>query len=167
MKKTLIIALSCLAILFAACKKPVEPTPLEVDYAVEYVGNYLGQFTLTITSMNNQPQTGMSFPIDSITMRIAKADADNVITASVAIENEVYQATGRATAEKIEFDAIPLNLEKPDFTIEGTLELEGTKDRDMLHITGNFSGSGTASIMGQEQSFEEVSGTVNGNLTKQ
>ena len=71
MKKTLIIALSCLVVLFAACKKkPVEPTP--VDYTANYVGNYMGQFTLTITSMNNSAVSNMSFPIDSIKMDIAK-----------------------------------------------------------------------------------------------
>ena len=50
MKKTLIIALCSLAVMFAACKKPVEPT---VDYTSNYVGNYIGQFTLSITSMNH------------------------------------------------------------------------------------------------------------------
>ena len=170
MKKTLIIALGCIAVMFASCKKPVEPTPepVPVDYTVNYVGDYLGTFTLTLTSMNNQPQTGLSFPIDSIRMNITKAEADNTITATVDIENELYQAVGKTTAEKIEFDDIPLNLEKPDFTVVGTLKLEGVLDTDdLLHITGSFSGSGTAFIMGEEQHFEEVSGTVDGNLERQ
>ena len=133
MKKTLIIALSCLVVLFAACKKkPVEPTP--VDYTANYVGNYMGQFTLTITSMNNSAVSNMSFPIDSIKMDIAKGTETNAITATVTVDNES----------------------------------EGSKAAsDTLNIVGSFTGKGTAEIMGQEQIFDEVSGTLNGKLLKQ
>ena len=71
MKKTLIIALCSLALAFVACKKPVEPTPEPVDYAENYVGDYLGQFMFTITSMNSQPMSNMTFPIENIGMLIA------------------------------------------------------------------------------------------------
>ena len=87
MKKTLIIALSCLVVLLAACKKPVEPTPEPVDYALNYIGNYIGQFTLTINSMNNNAVSNMAFPIDGIVMDIAKGQEINAITATVTVEN--------------------------------------------------------------------------------
>ena len=52
MKKTLIIALCCIAVAFASCKKkpvdptPVDPTPSEdVNYAPNYVGNYNGSYS--------------------------------------------------------------------------------------------------------------------------
>lgn len=168
MKKTLIIALSCLVVLFAACKKkPVEPTP--VDYTANYVGNYIGQFTLSITSMNNSAVSNMSFPIDSIRMDIAKGAEANAITATVTVDNESHQSTGTATAEKADFGTIRLVIDKPDQNYSFNLDLvmEGTKAvSDSLNIVGTFSGNGSANIMGQEQVFNEVSGTINGKLGK-
>jgi hypothetical protein len=169
MKKILIIALSCLVVLFAACKKkPVEPTP--VDYTANYVGNYIGQFTLSITSMNNSAVSNMSFPIDSIRMDIAKGSEANAITATVTVDNESHQSSGTATAEKADFGTVRLVIDKPDQNYSFNLDLvmEGTKAvSDSLNIVGTFSGNGSANIMGQEQVFNEVSGTINGKLGKQ
>lgn len=169
MKKTLIIALSCLVVLFAACKKkPVEPTP--VDYTANYVGNYMGQFTLTITSMNNSAVSNMSFPIDSIKMDIAKGTEANAITATVTVDNESHQTSGTATADKADFGTVHLVIDKPDqhYSFNLDLKMEGSKAAsDTLNIVGSFIGKGTAEIMGQEQIFDEVSGTLNGKLLKQ
>ena len=169
MKKTLIIALSCLVVLFAACKKkPVEPTP--VDYTANYVGNYMGQFTLTITSMNNSAVSNMSFPIDSIKMDIAKGAETNAITATVTVDNESHQTTGTATADKADFGTVHLVIDKPDqhYSFNLDLKMEGSKAAsDTLNIVGSFTGKGSAEIMGQEQIFDEVSGTLNGKLLKQ
>jgi hypothetical protein len=169
MKKTLIIALSCLVVLFAACKKkPVEPTP--VDYTANYVGNYMGQFTLTITSMNNSAVSNMSFPIDSIKMDIAKGTETNAITATVTVDNESHQTSGTATADKADFGTVHLVIDKPDqhYSFNLDLKMEGSKAAsDTLNIVGSFTGKGSAEIMGQEQIFDEVSGTLNGKLLKQ
>lgn len=169
MKKTLIIALSCLVVLFAACKKkPVEPTP--VDYTANYVGNYMGQFTLTITSMNNSAVSNMSFPIDSIKMGIAKGTETNAITATVTVDNESHQTSGTATADKADFGTVHLVIDKPDqhYSFNLDLKMEGSKAAsDTLNIVGSFTGKGSAEIMGQEQIFDEVSGTLNGKLLKQ
>ena len=169
MKKTLIIALSCLVVLFAACKKkPVEPTP--VDYTSNYVGNYMGQFTLTITSMNNSAVSNMSFPIDSIKMDIAKGAETNAITATVTVDNESHQTSGTATADKADFGTVHLVIDKPDqhYSFNLDLKMEGSKAAsDTLNISGSFTGKGAAEIMGQEQIFDEVSGTLNGKLLKQ
>ena len=169
MKKTLIIALSCLVVLFAACKKkPVEPTP--VDYTANYVGNYMGQFTLTITSMNNSAVSNMSFPIDSIKMDIAKGTETNAITATVTVDNESHQTSGTATADKADFGTVHLVIDKPDqhYSFNLDLKMEGSKaESDTLNIVGSFTGKGSAEIMGQEQIFDEVSGTLNGKLLKQ
>lgn len=174
MKKGIIIALCSLAVLFTACKKPVEPTPEPIDYTINYVGDYLGQFTLTITSMNNQEQTGMAFPIDGIGMEIAKAEQFNAITATVTVDNESHQTTGTATEEKADFETIQLVIDKPDqnyyFSLD--LKMEGTKaESDTLNIVGSFMGNGKATFPTpqgpMEQIFEEVSGTINGKLAKQ
>ena len=174
MKKTLLIALCSLAVMFAACTKPEpEPEPETVDYAPNYVGNYLGQFTLTITSMNNQPQTGLSFPIDGIGMDITKGEENNAITAMVTVGNESHYTNGTTSAEKAEFETVHLVIDEMHqisnpYLFNLDLLLEGTKAAsDTLNIVGSFSGDGSASIMGQEQVFNEVSGTLSGKLVKQ
>lgn len=171
MKKTLLIALCSLAVLFAACKP--EPDPEPVDYAPNYVGDYLGQYTLTITSMNNQTQTGMSFPLEGIGMTITKGEEINAITASVTVGNETHYTNGTATAEKATFETVHLVIDETHqisnpYIFNLDLLMEGTKAvSDTLNITGSFSGNGSATIMGQEQVFEEVSGTLIGKLVKQ
>jgi len=167
MKKTLIIALCSLAVLFAACTKP-EPEP--VDYTPNYVGNYIGQFSLTITSMNNQPQSNMTFPIEGISMDITKGEETNAIMASVTVEDETHYTNGTATEEKADFETVRLVIDKPDqfYKFNLDLKMEGTKtEGDTLNIVGSFSGDGNATIMGQEQIFNEVSGTLSGKLVKQ
>ena len=171
MKKTLLIALCSLAVLCAACKP--EPDPEPVDYTPNYVGDYLGQYTLTITSMNNQPQTGMSFPLEGIGMTITKGEEINAITASVTVGNETHYTNGTATAEKANFETVHLVIDETHqisnpYIFNLDLLMEGTKAvSDTLNITGSFSGNGSATIMGQEQVFEEVSGTLSGKLVKQ
>ena len=171
MKKSLIIALSCLVVLFAACKKPVEPTPEPVDYSASYVGNYIGQFTLAITSMNNSTVSNMSFPIDSIRMDITKGTQANTITATVTVDNEAYQASGTASADKADFGTIHLVIDKPDqnYFFNLDLQLEGTKAvSDTLNILGTFSGNGNFTMpTGELMLLNEVSGTVDGKLEKQ
>ena len=163
-----------LAVLFTTCKKPVEPTPEPVDYTPNYVGNYLGQFTLAITSMNNQPQNGMSFPIENIGMEIAKAEQFNAITAKVTVDNESHQTSGTATEEKADFETIQVIIDKPDqnYYFNLALKMEGTKaESDTLNIVGSFAGNGKATFPTPqgpvEQIFEEVSGSINGKLAKQ
>ena len=170
MKKGIIIALCSLAVMFAACKKSVEPTPEPIDYTPNYVGNYIGQFMFTITSMNNQAQTGMSFPIEDIRMDITKGEKTNAITATVTVDNESHQTTGIASAEKIDFGTIPLSIDKPDqgYMFNLNLKMEGKKvDSDTLNVTGDFSGNGKFVFMGQENILEEVSGRMVGTLVKQ
>lgn len=169
MKKGIIIALCSLAVLFAACTKP-EPEPEPVDYAPNYVGNYLGQFSLTITSMNNQPQSNMTFPIANVGMDITKGVEANTVTATVTVDNESHQTTGTTTEEKVDFGSIPINIDKPDqnYWFKLNLKMDGSMDiSDTLNITGSFTGNGSASIMGQEQVFNEVSGTLTGKLGRQ
>ena len=173
MKKTLIIALCSLAVIFTACKKPVEPTPEPVDYTTNYVGDYLGQFTLTITSMNNQQQTGMAFPIDGIGMVIAKGTENNALIASMTVDDETHQATGTATSEKANFDPLHLVIDETHqpnnpYLFNLDLKMEGAKaENDTLNIVGTFSGDGTFTLNGVEIVLNEVSGTLSGKLVKQ
>jgi hypothetical protein len=170
MKKRIIIALCSLALLFTACK-PDEPTP--VDYTPNYVGSYNGQFSFTITSLNNQPQSNMTFPIEGIGMDITKGEEDNEITATVTVDNESQQTTGTAMADKADFETVNVIVDKPDqnYYFNLNLKMEGTKESDTLDVVGTFSGSGKATLptlQGMvEQQFNEVSGTLSGKLVKQ
>ena len=170
MKKGIILTLCSLAILFAACKKPVEPTP-EPDYSASYVGNYIGQFKLSITSMNNSAVSNMDFPIDSIRMDITKGTQANAITATVTVENEAYQTSGTATADKADFETVQLVIDKPDqnYLFNLNLKLEATKAlSDTLNIVGTFSGNGNFTMpTGDVMLLNEVSGSVDGKLRKQ
>ena len=172
MKKGIIIALCSLAIAFVACKKPVEPTP--VNYAENYVGSYMGQFSFTITSLDNTPQTGFEVPpIDNIVMDIAKGSETNTITATVTVDNKSYQASGSTTEEKAVISLNGLVIDETHqllfpYYFDVDLLLEGTKAAsDTLNIDGTFSGSGRYTMAGVENPVEEVSGTVKGKLVKQ
>jgi hypothetical protein len=169
MKKTLIIALCCIAVTFAACKKPVEPTPEDtVDYTTNYVGNYIGSYNFAITSMNNQASS-LTFQIDNIGMNITKGTAFNAIAATVTVDNETRQTTGKALKDKADFETVHLIIDKPDqgYRFELDLKMEGTKESDNLNITGTFSGNGTFTFNGVENILNEVSGNLSGNLVKQ
>ena len=168
MKKVLLIALCGIAIVFASCNKPVEPEP--IDYSTNYVGNYLGQFTLTITSMNNSAVSNMAFPIDGIKMDIAKGTEINTITATVTVDNESHETSGTTTAEKADFGTVRLVIDKPDqnYMFNLDLKMEGTKAvSDTLNIIGTFSGNGNFSLpTGEVMLLDEVSGDVSGKIAK-
>ena len=107
-------------------------------------------------------------------MNIAKGTAFNAITATVTVDNETRQTSGTATAEKADFESVNLIIDKPDqnYYFDLNLKMEGTKTaNDTLNIIGTFSGNGKATIFTPqgpfEQIFNEVSGTLNGNLVKQ
>ena len=176
MKKTLIIALCCMALSFTACHKPDtpdtpdDPTPEVVDYTPNYIGNYIGSYNFVITSMNNQPQNTLSFPMDNIGMDITKGSGDNAIKATVTVDNETRQTTGTAMEDKIDFDFVHLTIDKPDqgYNFALDLKMEGTKISDTLNIIGTFSGNGNFTMpTGDVMLLDEVSGDVIGKIVKQ
>ena len=185
MKKTLLIALCSLAVLFAACKKedqPEQPDPTPADYTAKYVGNYIGQFTLNIVSitMNNQQQQNSAIPpvqIDSVKMDITKGTEANTVTATVTVDNKSHQTTGTVTDEKAHFEAVQVIIDETSqlntpYIFDLDLILDGTKvASDSLNVVGTFSGNGKATFPTpqgmQEQIIDEVSGTLSGKLVKQ
>lgn len=149
---------------FTTLAEPVEP----VDYTSNYVGNYLGQFTLAITSLNNNQVSDISFPIESFSIDIAEGTTPNTITATVTIDNESHQTFGVVTEEKVVFNPFHFVIDKPDFMFDLDFVMEGTKaESNILNIIGTFSGNGSANILGYDQFFNEVSGAINGELMKQ
>lgn len=176
MKKTLIIALCCLAVAFASCKKkPVEPTPVDptdpVDYTENYIGNYVGPFSFSITTVDGQSQTPWSFEMDNIGMVIAKGSEDNAITATVTIDDVTRQTTGIAKQDKADFDFVHLGVNKPDqgYCIELDFQMEASKvTSDTLNISGTFNhGIGWIILFGQTIDINNAEGTLSGKLVKQ
>ena len=169
MKKTLIIALCCIAVAFASCKKkPVDPTPVDpVDYTENYIGSYVGSYTFNISSINGQPQP-FSFEMDNIRMDIAKGTGDNVITATVTIDDVTRQTTGIAKEDKADFDFVHLGVVKPEFAIELDFKMEATKiASDTLNITGTFTDGTGWILFGQQIDITDAEGTLSGILVKQ
>ncbi len=175
MKKTLIITLCCIIAVMAACKKdPVEPTPEPVDISELYVGDFLGNLTISVTGTlydtlgNEIPvTTPMDFPIDNITMQIMEGASDDVLNMSVTIDNETYESPGTATKESAVFERVPLNLDKPGYIINGDIQLiVFPTESDTLNLGGDFKGAGTASLFGATYDLD-ASGVINGKLTKQ
>lgn len=176
MKKTLIIALCCFAIMVAACKKTPDPTPdPNTDYSELYVGNYQGQLVIFVTGTLTQGDSiipvndPMRFPFDDIAMQISKGNADNVVNMTVTIDNETYEASGSATAKSAVFERVPLNLDKPGFVINGDIQLVTTPtESDTLNLGGDFKGSGTATFSFLPGEYDiNATGTVDGKLVKQ
>lgn len=172
MKKSLIIALCCIAVAFASCKKkPVDPTPVDpivpVDYTENYVGSYVGSYTFNISSINGQPQP-FSFEMDNIRMDIAKGADDNVITATVTIDDVTRQTTGIAKEDKADFDFVHLGVVKPEFAIDLNFKMEAAKvASDTLNISGTFTNGTGWILFGQIVDITDAEGTLNGKLVKQ
>jgi hypothetical protein len=106
-------------------------------------------------------------------MDITQGTEANTITATVTVGNKSHYTNGTATAEKAEFETVHLVIDETHqisnpYIFNLDLLMEGTKAAsDTLNIVGSFSGDGSATIMGQEQVFNEVSGTISGKLAKQ
>ena len=170
MKKTLVILMCCIAVLFAACKKKSEePTPDGGNYSEQYVGSYAGSLTIavvgTIDTVN--VTAPMTFPVDSVWMEIKKGGTENSLKATVTIDNETQETTGVATAEKASFEKVHLTLNKPDFNIVSDIKLNvSPAENDSLNVGGDFSGSGTANFFGSVYPIVST-GTVSGKLAKQ
>ena len=173
MKKTLFITLCCFAVAFASCKKkPVDPTPVDpidpVDYTENYIGKYVGPFTFSITTVDGQSQTPLSFEMDNICMVITKGSDDNAITASVTIDDVTRQTTGLAKEDKADFDFVHLGVVKPEFGIELDFKMEAVKvANDTLNITGTFTDGTGWILFGQTIDITDAEGTLSGILVKQ
>ena len=108
-----------------------------------------------------------------IGMVIAKGTENNALIASMTVDDETHQALGNAANDKATFEPLHLVIDETHqisnpYLFNLDLQLEGTKaEGDTLNITGSFTGNGSATFMGQEQIFEEVSGTLSGKLVKQ
>ena len=164
MKRNMFIAMCCITVLFAACKK-------EKPYE-KFIGSYNGSalvegtisYSIGSTSLSNDIKQTLPMAID-----LSAGDSDNrlVLTYTPEGQNEIYTATGTINEDKVTFDPVVVKE-----TIEGkdvnlTLNMNGTIVGTVFSLKGDFSGNGNINILEQPLPFPfTVTGTVTANLDK-
>ena len=165
MKKTLIIALCCITVLFAACKK-------EKPYE-KFVGEYLGQVLITGT-MNvplfnyNQELTDQPFNLN-FTLTQGTTDDQVILSYQPEGQNEIYTTTGIITNNFVDFEPINIETDVDQSHVKATFDFEGNLvDNSQLALSGTITGDGT--IQTQDIPIPTpftVNGTAKGTLIKQ
>lgn len=165
MKKTFILALCCISLVFAACKK-------EKPYE-KFIGSYEGSALLRGTVSFNMGSMGSfvqdienTFPMD-ITLSAGNADNKLVMTYTPDDQSETYTATGTITDDQVVFDPIEVEQEIEGALISLTLDLEGTLSGNIFALSGTFNGDGNLTIADYPLPIPySVTGTVSANLDK-
>lgn len=164
MKKSLIIAMCCITVLFAACKK-------EKPYE-KFLGNYNGSALVNGTVTIGSGSTTLNKDIEQtfpMTISLSAGEADNklVLTYIPDEQQETFTATGTITNDKVVFDPIQVNQVIEGSAIDITLNLEGTLTGNIFAMNGTFNGDGNVSIAGQLIPIPfTTTGTVTANLNK-
>ena len=170
MKKILFIAMCCITVLFAACKKdnPVEPEkPNE-----KFVGYYNGTSWVNgKIFLNNplSPESPLTQDIDSLDLSmsfdITAGDADNKVVMVAKPENqeETYTVNGTVSDNNVEFEAFTIEKDFSENQITGTvnatLVMSGTLSGNTLNIVGTITGNGTTT------SYISLPFTLEGDMT--
>ncbi len=154
MKKILFIAMCCITVLFAACKKdnPVE----QVKPNEKFVGCYNGTSWINgkiFVTNPMSPETPMTQDIDSLDLSmsfdIAAGDADNkvVMTAKPENQEETYTVNGTVSDNNVEFEAFTIERDFAEDQITGTMSatlvMSGTLSGNTLNVVGTITGNGT------------------------
>ena len=164
MKKSLIIAMCCITVLFAACKK-------EKPYE-KFLGNYNGSALVNGTVTIGSGSTTLNKDIEQtfpMTISLSAGEADNklVLTYIPDEQQETFTATGTITNDKVVFDPIQVNQVIEGSAIDITLNLNGTLTGNIFAMNGTFNGDGNVSIAGQLIPIPfTTTGTVTANLNK-
>ncbi len=154
MKKILFIAMCCITVLFAACKKdnPVE----QVKPNEKFVGCYNGTSWVNgkiFLTNPMPPETPMTQDIDSLDLSmsfdIAAGNADNkvVMTAKPENQEETYTVNGTVSDNNVEFEAFTIERDFAEDQITGTMSatlvMSGTLSGNTLNVVGTITGNGT------------------------
>ena len=160
MKKTLIIALCCITVLFAACKKE---KPYE-KFVGDYKGDATADVTLTLNIMGNtfeQDFEGLSMPMN-INLSPGKSDNQVILTYTNDEVEEVYQTTGTIDKDFVDFEPITTNVAIEGNMVNATLDLEGNLIETVLSLSGTLNSSGT--LPGDEGIGSSVPFTAEGTV---
>ena len=149
MKKSLVIALCCITVLFAACKKE---KPNE-----KFIGDYKGSCLVdpTVTFENPLiPGQTLTQELDDITIpmevTITAGDADDRIVMSYKPEGQDRTYTFNGTINKhdvVEFGTINLIETYEGYTVNATVDMTGTLVENAFSLTGTINGTGTTALL--------------------
>ena len=164
MKKNLFIAMCCITVLCAACKKE---KPYE-KFIGSYNGSALVEGTISYsfggTSLSNDIKQTLPMAID-----LSAGDADNRLVLTYTPEglNETYTATGTINEDKVTFDPVVVKETIEGKDINLTLNMNGIISGTIFSLNGDFSGNGNISILEQPIPLPfTATGTITANLDK-
>lgn len=163
MKRTLIIALCCLSVLFAACNK-------EKPYE-KFIGDYEGSGTINGTmSLTIFGQTSSQEIKDmavAMNVNLAPGDADDKVILTYTNDDiqETYTTTGLITDKAVDFEPVTVNITMEGYSAEVTLDLAGNLVETILSLNGTITGDGTVDYNGYPVPYT-IDGTVTANLNK-
>lgn len=164
MKKSLLIALCCITVLFAACKK-------EKPYE-KFVGDYQGtvivngkmevqQFPQANHEIVNQEQP--------ISITLTPGAKDNLVVLSYRPEGqtETYTTVGTITNDFVDFEPIVVDQDIEQSHLTATFDVDGTLSGNQLLFRGEIDGNGSLNATELPMALEyKVFGTFVGPLTK-
>lgn len=167
MKKSLIIALCCITVLFAACKK-------EKPYE-KYLGNYKGSCLIDPTiSFENPMVPGQTViqEVDDVTLpmeiNITAGEADDqiIVTYKPEDQEKTYTFTGTILkTEVVDFGTVTVSEVIDGYTVNADVDMTGTLVNDIFSLSGTLNGTGYAPL------FPDIpismTGTLNAILNKQ
>lgn len=162
MKKTLIVALCCITVLMAACKK-------EKPYE-KFVGSYKGEAIADVTislagGMFEQNIDNLAIPMD---IYLSKGQADNQVILTYTNDqiNESYTTIGTIEENFVDFEPITTTVSVEGNSVEVTLDMEGNLVETILSLTGTMKGSGTLPMEDNVPLPFTADGTMKAHLEK-
>lgn len=159
MKRTIIIAMCCLAVLFAGCKKE---KPYD-QFIGEYAGSGIINGTMSVLTFN-QEFSDVAIPIK---ISLSAGDADNKIVLTYINEelSETYTATGTITNNDVDFDPVEVNTMIDNYAVNASLDMSGSLTGKILTLNGAVTGGGTFTDGGLQLPYT-IQGTMTGTVTK-
>ena len=166
MKRTIIIAMCCLAVLLAACNKE---KPNE-KFIGDWYGNGIANVTMSLTvpggGSYNQDFNNITVPM-SINLAAGETKDQVIFTYTNEEVHETYTTKGTIKNNDVDFDPISVNITVEGTTVTATLDLKGvlSTSEDVLALNGTVSGQGNYAEGGLFVPYT-ANGTITANLNR-
>jgi hypothetical protein len=164
MKKTLIIAMCCITVLFASCKKE---KPYE-KFIGSYEGDALLKGTVSVSMGGTSLNKDLENPVPMV-VSLTAGDADNklVMTYTPEDQDETYTVIGTITDDQVAFDPVQIEQEIEGSTVKLTIDMDGVLAGTIFVLNGTFTGNGNITILDLPTPVPfTASGTISANLNK-
>ena len=166
MKRTIIIAMCCLAVLLAACNKE---KPNE-KFIGDWYGNGIANVTMSLTvptgGSYTQDFNNITVPM-SINLAAGETKDQVIFTYTNEEVHETYTTKGTIKNNDVDFDPISVNITVEGTTVTATLDLKGvlSTSEDVLALNGTVSGQGNYAEGGLFVPYT-ANGTITANLNR-